>query len=42
MYFFDTFGDFSHTVEENSLNSVWQISLYISAPTPVEGYQTVW
>ena len=29
MYFVDTFGDFSHTVERNSLKSVWQISLYI-------------
>ena len=29
IYFVDTFGDFSHTVEWNSLKSVWQISLYI-------------
>ena len=29
MYFVDNFGDFSHTVEWNSLKSVWQISLYI-------------
>ena len=28
MYFVDTFGDFSHTVEWNSLESVWIISLY--------------
>ena len=31
MYFFDSFSDFSHTVEWNSLESVWQISLYILA-----------
>ena len=31
IYFVDTFGDFSHTVEWNSLKSVWQISLYILA-----------
>ena len=31
MYFVSTFGDFSHTVEWNSLKSVWQISLYIFA-----------
>ena len=30
-YFVDTFGDFSHTVEWNSLKSVWQISLCILA-----------
>ena len=45
IYFVDTFGDISHTVEWNSLKSVWQISLYILAWTPhVEGsnYQTVW
>ena len=30
-YFNDTFGDFSHTVEWNSLKSVWKISLYILA-----------
>ena len=29
--FFDTFGDFSHTVEWNSLKSIGQISLYILA-----------
>ena len=29
IYFVDTFGDFSHTVEWNSLKFVWQISLYI-------------
>ena len=29
IYFVDTLGDFSHTVEWNSLKSVWQISLYI-------------
>ena len=29
MHFVDTFGDFSHTVEWNSLKSVWRISLYI-------------
>ena len=29
--FVDTFGDFSHTVEWNSLMYVWQISLYILA-----------
>ena len=43
--FVDTFGDFSHTVEWNSLKSVWQISLYILAQIPcVEGsnYHTVW
>ena len=43
-YFVDTFGDFSHTVEWNSLKSVWKISLYILAWTPrVEGsyYRTV-
>ena len=28
LYFFNTFGDFSYTVEWNSLKSVWQISLY--------------
>ena len=28
IYFVDTFGEFSHTVEWNSLKSVWQISLY--------------
>ena len=41
----ETFGDFSYTVEENSLKSVWQIFLYILALTPrVEGsnYHTVW
>ena len=27
----DTFGDFSHTVEWNSLKYVWQISLYTLA-----------
>ena len=38
IYFVDTFGDFSHTAEWNSLKSVWQISLYILAWTPhVEG-----
>ena len=45
MHFVDTFGDFSHTVDWNSLKSVWQISLYILAWTPrVEGsnYHTVW
>ena len=31
MYFFGTLGDFSHTVQWNSLKSVWQISLYILA-----------
>ena len=31
IYFVDTFGDFFHTVEWNSLKSVWQISLYILA-----------
>ena len=31
MSFVDTFGDFSHTVEWNSLKSVWKISLYILA-----------
>ena len=31
LYFVDTFGDFSHTVEWNSLNSAWQIFLYILA-----------
>ena len=31
IYFVDTFRDFSNTVEWNSLKSVWQISLYISA-----------
>ena len=31
MYFVDTFGDFSHTVDWNSFKSVWQISLYILA-----------
>ena len=43
--FVDTFGDFSHTVEWNSLKSVLQISLYILAQTPrVEGNNchTVW
>ena len=29
IYFVDTFGDFSYTVQWNSLKSVWQISLYI-------------
>ena len=29
MYFVNTFGDFSHTVERNSLKSVWEIPLYI-------------
>ena len=29
IYFVDNFSDFSHTVEWNSLKSVWQISLYI-------------
>ena len=29
--FVDIFGDFSHTVELNSLKSVWQTSLYILA-----------
>ena len=29
MYFDDTFGDLSHTVEWNSFKSVWKISLYI-------------
>ena len=45
MYFVDTFGDFSHSVEWNSLQSVWQISLYILAETPYvesSNYQTVW
>ena len=45
MYFVDTFDDFPHTVEGNSLKSVWRISLYILASTPrVEGsnYQTAW
>ena len=38
MDFVDTFADFSHTVEWNSLKSVWQISLYILAQAPrVEG-----
>ena len=31
IYFLDPFGDFSHTVEWNSLKSIWQISLYIIA-----------
>ena len=31
IYFLDTFGQFSHTVEWNSLKYVWQISLYILA-----------
>ena len=34
MYFVDTSGDFSHTVEGNSLKSVWHISIYILASTP--------
>ena len=45
IYFVDTFGDFSHTVEWNSLKSVWQISLYILAETLRVGgsnYHTVW
>ena len=45
MYFVDTFGDFSHTIEWNSLKSVCQISLYILVWTPrVEGsnYHTRW
>ena len=33
-YFISTFSDFSHTVEWNSLKSVFQISLYILAQTP--------
>ena len=32
--FVDTLGDFSHTVEWNSLKSLWQFSLYILASTP--------
>ena len=43
--FVGTFGDFSHTVEWNSVKSVWKISLYILAWTSrVEGsnYHTVW
>ena len=36
IYFVDTFGDFSHTAERNSLKSVWQISLY----KPVENQIT--
>ena len=31
IYFVDTFGDFSDTVEWNSLKSGWQIFLYILA-----------
>ena len=31
IYLVDPFGDFSHTVEWNSLKSVWQFFLYISA-----------
>ena len=31
IYFVDTFDDFSHTVEWNLLQSVWEISLYILA-----------
>ena len=31
IYFVDTFRDFSHTVEWNSLKSVWKIALYILA-----------
>ena len=31
IYIVETFGDFSHTIEWNSLKSVWQISLYIFA-----------
>ena len=31
IYFVDTFGDFSHTVERNLLKSAWQIFLYILA-----------
>ena len=31
IYSVETFGDFSHTVEWNSLKFVWQISLYILA-----------
>ena len=37
MYFVDTIGDFSHTVEGNSLKSVLKISLYILASTPRVG-----
>ena len=29
IYFVDTVGDFSHTVEWNSFKFVWQIALYI-------------
>ena len=35
IYFVDTFGDFSHTVQWNSLKSVWRISLYILVKLPV-------
>ena len=31
MCFVDTFGDFSHTVDYNSLKSAWQIPRYILA-----------
>ena len=31
IYLVDTFGDFSHIVERNSLKSIWQIFLYILA-----------
>ena len=31
IYFVDTFGDFSHSVEWNLLKPVWKISLYILA-----------
>ena len=45
MYFIDTFGDFSHTVEWNLLKSVGRIFLYLLAQTPrVESsnYHIVW
>ena len=38
IYFVHTFSDYFHTVEKNSLKSVWKISLCILASTPrVEG-----
>ena len=43
--FVDTFGNFSHTLEWNSVKSVWQISLYTYYyPPRVEGsnYHTLW
>ena len=45
IYFVETFGDFSHTVEWSSFKSVWQIFLYVLAKTPRakgSNYHTVW